>query len=89
MSSKEEIILINKITDNKFYDIEIFKNLSALPKLSMGKQDLMPDLCKRYKHVQLLNTDRLGTGQLHFITNDGHYMLLPWCYIISMAPSSQ
>ena len=34
-----------------------------------------------------MNINGWGVGQAHFLTEDDEYLLLPWCYIISMIPS--
>ena len=44
---------------------------------------------KKYHHVELVNVNGIGTGQIHFITDNGSYLMLPWCYIISMVPCEE
>ena len=39
-----------------------------------------------YNNVECVNINGLGTGQVHFITDDGHYLLLPWGMIFQMIP---
>ena len=40
-------------------------------------------------HLKLVNVNGWGIGQAHFIDDDGAYVLLPWCYIISMLPAKE
>lgn len=75
-------------TIDKYYDIETIVENYSLSCLSMSPHDLKTTRLKRYKSVKLVNINGLGVGQAHFITEDGHYLLLPWCYIVSMTPSS-
>lgn len=72
---------------NQYYDLETIVGNNNLNYISMSPCDLKQSKLKKYQHVKLVNVNGLGTGQVHFITNDGHYLLLPWCYIISMIPS--
>jgi hypothetical protein len=53
----------------------------------MRYRDLKQSRLIKYKNAKLINVNGLATGQLHFITEDGHYLLLPWCYVISMIPA--
>ena len=39
------------------------------------------------KEETLMNINGWGVGQAHFLTEDDEYLLIPWCYIISMIPS--
>ena len=55
----------------------------------MHKGHLSSAKLDRYFNVKLININGLGVGQVHFITEDGHYLLLPWCYIVSMIPSKE
>lgn len=71
----------------KNYDLEVLKNKSELNYVGFGKRNLSDAHLRRYFNVKLVNINGLGTGQVHFITEDGSYLLLPWCYIISMIPS--
>lgn len=32
----------------------------------------------KYNHVLLVNVNGLGIGQVHFVEDDGSYLLLPW-----------
>ena len=43
----------------------------------MGKNKLEQSRLIKYRHVRLLNINGLGTGQVHFITDNGSYLLLP------------
>lgn len=42
---------------------------------------------KIYKNVELLNINGLGTGQVHFLSKKGEYILVPWSMIIWMLPT--
>ena len=55
----------------------------------MTLYDLKQSTLKRYSHVKLININGLSTGQVHFVTDNRHYLLLPWCYIVSMIPSRE
>lgn len=85
---KEVVDMIDKAID-QYYDLETIIGNNNLNYISMSPYDLKRSKLKKYQHVKLVNVNGLGTGQVHFITNDGHYLLLPWCYIISMIPSSK
>ena len=93
MNKKDEVTILNNIiniVDNcvgKYYDIETILSNNVLSFISMSPHDLKKINILRYKHVQLLNINGLGIGQVHFMTDDGSYLLLPWCYIVSMIPS--
>lgn len=83
---------IANIIDNaigQYYDLEVIKNRAFLSVIGVNKRDLSSAKLDRYFHVKLVNINGLGTGQVHFITDDGHYLLLPWCYIVSMIPSEE
>lgn len=83
---------ISNMIDNaigQYYDLEVIKNRGHLSIVDMGKRDLYSSKLDRYFNVKLININGLGVGQIHFITEDGHYLLLPWCYIVSMIPSKE
>ncbi len=82
-----ETINICENAIRKNYDLEIIVGNSSLNYITMSPHELKRSKLKKYKHVMLLNINGLGTGQVHFMTDDGHYLLIPWCYIISMIPS--
>ena len=75
------------------------KNNQMLPKARELRRNMTPQEkklwyqflrkypVKIYKHVKLVHVEGLREGQAYFITDDGSYLMLPWCYIISMAPS--
>lgn len=42
---------------------------------------------KIYKNVELLNINGLGTGQVHFLSEKGEYILVPWSMIVWMLPA--
>lgn len=71
----------------KYYDLETILWNNNLEHLSMSPNKLKQCRLKKYKHVKLININGLVVGQVHFVTDDGKYLLLPWCYIISMIPS--
>ena len=69
---------------NKYYDLQVFKNPYEI---DLSLHNIRYNPAKVHKYVRLVNVNGMGTGQVHFITDDGSYLLLPWCYIISMVPS--
>lgn len=71
------------------YDLETIVGNNNLNYISMSSHDLKQCRLKKYQSVRLVNISGLGVGQAHFVTEDGHYLLLPWCYIISMIPSQE
>jgi hypothetical protein len=81
---------IEHMIDNaigQYYDLETIGTNSALEYVTMRYRDLKQSRLIKYKNAKLINVNGLATGQLHFITEDGHYLLLPWCYVISMIPA--
>ena len=72
---------------SQYYDVEAISNVAELSYLSMSSHNLRQTRLRRYKHVKLIHTNYFGDTQVHFVTEDGHYLLLPWCYIVSMIPS--
>ena len=83
---------ISNMIDNaigQYYDLEVIKNRGYLSVIDMGKRNLSSAKLDRYFNVKLTNINGLGVGQVHFITEDGHYLLIPWCYVISMTPSKE
>ena len=83
---------ISNMIDNaigQYYDLEVIKNRGYLSVIDMGKRNLSSAKLERYFNVKLININGLGVGQVHFITEDGHYLLIPWCYVISMTPSKE
>ena len=69
---------------NKYYELHVFRNINDI---SLSHHVLCSYPVKIYKHVKLVHAEGLREGQAYFITDDGSYLMLPWCYIISMAPS--
>lgn len=53
----------------------------------MSPKDIKQSCVRKHKNVTLMNINGWGVGQAHFLTADDEYLLLPWCYIISMIPS--
>lgn len=88
MKNKEDLDFIEKII-GQYYDIETIGKCADLSVVSMIPHNLKYFVPRKYKNVKLVNINGLATGQVHFITEDGHYLLLPWCYIISMTPSKE
>lgn len=86
----EEAIDILKTVICKHYDLEVIESnryLNIVQKVN--PYELQGITLKTYKNVELMNINGLGTGQVHFLTEKGEYLLLPWCYIISMVPSKE
>ena len=80
-----------KMMDNildKHYTIQVAVCANAMGDM-MSYHFLNQGLYKTYKNVKLVNINGMGTGQVHFVTEDGHYLLLPWCYIIAMFPEKE
>lgn len=88
INNKEMIDIIEKAI-GQYYDIETIIDNVHLTYISMNIRDLKHCRLKKYKHIKLININGLGDGQVHFITDDGHYLMLPWCYIISIRPSEE
>ena len=42
---------------------------------------------KIYRNVELININGLGTGQVHFISEKGEYILVPWSMVVWMLPA--
>ena len=83
---------ISNMIDNaigQYYDLEVIKNKGHLSVVDMDKRNLSSANLDRYFNVKLININGLGVGLVHFIAEDGHYLLLPWCYIVSMIPSKE
>ena len=89
--TKEDREIYNMIDNaiDQYYDLEVIKNKGHLSVVDMGKRNLSSAKLERYFNVKLVNINGLGVGQVHFITEDGHYLLIPWCYVISMTPSKE
>lgn len=86
--NKEVLNILDQII-GQYYDLEAIVGNNKLNYISMSPHVLKQAKLKKYQYAKLININGLGTGQVHFITNDGHYLLLPWCYIISMIPSKE
>lgn len=69
---------------NKYYDIQITTHPDPNQFSIFHLINLRTTV---YRHAKLVNVNGWGTGQVHFITDDGSYMVVPWCYIISMLPA--
>lgn len=69
---------------NKYYDLQVFRNTNEI---SLCPHVLISYPAKMYNHVKLVHVEGLKDGQAYFITDNGSYLMLPWCYIISMIPS--
>ena len=88
IEDKEISDLIDKAI-GQYYDLETIGRCADLGYMSMSPHDLRQFVPRKYKNVRLMNINGLATGQLHFITEDGHYLLIPWCYVISMTPRKE
>ena len=86
--TKDEFITTIDSILNKHYTIQVAICANSTGDM-MSYCFLNQGLYKTYKHVKLVNINGMGTGQVHFITEDGHYLLLPWCYIIAMFPETE
>ena len=71
----------------QYYDLETIVKNSNLNYISMNPHDLKSIRLKKVSKAKLVNVNGWETGQAHFVTDDGHYLLIPWCYIVSMIPS--
>lgn len=74
---------------HKYYDLETVTVNENLKYISYNKNNMERTRYKKYHHVELVNVNGIGTGQIHFITDKGSYLMLPWCYIISMVPCEE
>lgn len=73
----------------KCYNLEVMKNKNCACAIKMTPSDLQEAHLIKYNNVKLMNINGLGIGQAHFLTESGEYLLLPWCYIVSMVPSKE
>lgn len=85
---KDEFVEMMDGMLNKYYTIQVAICANAVGDM-MSYHYLNQGLYKTYKHVKLVNINGMGTGQVHFVTEDGSYLLLPWCYIIAMFPEKE
>ena len=83
VTDSKTLNILNEIID-KYYDIEVFKNTYEI---NLNPNDYKDSKIEKYNHVLLVNINGLGIGQVHFITDDGRYLLLPWGHILIMKPS--
>ena len=84
--NKYEQTVIGKIICEK-YDVCILTEYSyenCRDALFPHRIDDIPT--KIYKNVELLNINGLGSGQVHFISKEGEYILIPWSMIVWMLP---
>lgn len=79
----------NKWTGKK-YDLLVFPSVICSTRLANGcpyhpstYQDIK---FIKYNNVECNNINGLGMGQVHFTTEDGSYLLLPWGMIFQMVP---
>lgn len=89
MTNNKEMIEIIERAIGQYYDIETIIDNNHLNYISMNIRDLRQVRLKKYKHIKLININGLGDGQVHFVTDDGHYLMLPWCYIVSIRPNEE
>lgn len=87
--TKEEMREYTQMCNNmmhKYYDVQITMR-PEVNQFSIHNLQYLPK--KTYKHLKLVNINGMGAGQVHFIADDGSYILVPWCYIISMLPAKE
>lgn len=82
---KETNGMLNTII-GKHYNLEVMKNKNCVCAIKMTPNDLQEAHLVKYNNVKLMNVNGLGIGHAHFLTENGEYLLLPWCYIVSMVP---
>lgn len=74
----------------KTYDLLVFPNSISSTRLLNGcpyNPNVYQDIkFIKYNNVECVNINGLGMGQVHFITEDGSYLLLPWGMIFQMVP---
>ena len=88
IDEKQEFRKMMEDMIGKYYDLEVVKNKTCLAYMNnFNRNSIVEVRARKYSHVQLVNINGMGIGQVHFITDDGSYLLLPWCYVISMIPS--
>lgn len=86
--NKKEIMDIQKAVIGKYYNLEVIQSNRYLELTQKASPcELRGITLKRYENVELMSINGLGNGQVHFLTESGEYLLLPWCYIISMVPN--
>lgn len=88
-SYKDELLKTQNFCGKK-YDICILTRYSyehCRNALTPKRIDSTPN--KIYRNVELLNINGLGTGQVHFTTEEKEYILIPWSMIIWMLPSEK
>lgn len=83
---KETKDMLNTII-GKHYNLEVMKDKNCVCAIKMTPSDLQDAHLVKYNNVKLMNVNGLGIGYAHFLTENGEYLLLPWCYIVSMIPS--
>ena len=88
-TKQDELINVNDIMKNminKFYNIECIVSAKNLKYVNMLPLYLHRRKFKKFYHVKLIQINGMYTGQLHFVNDTGKYLMLPWCYIVSMVP---
>lgn len=80
--NKNRMTEIINMAIGKHYDLEVIRdnkhlNCSDLKNLSLDS----------YKNAELVHG--LGTGKIHFLTQKGEYLFVPWDYILSMIPTKE
>lgn len=74
----------------KKYDLLVFPNVISSTRLANGcpyNPNTYQDIkFIKYNNVRCDNINGLGMGQVHFTTEDGSYLLLPWGMIFQMVP---
>ena len=88
-TKQDELINVNDIMKNminKFYNIECIVSAKNLKYVNMLPLYLHRCKIKKIHHVKLIQINGMYAGQLHFVNDTGEYLMLPWCYIVSMVP---
>lgn len=88
-NDKKKIVDMMNTVVGKHYNLEIIGNNNYLSYVTMSHYDLKEVHLKKYNKAKLMNINGLGIGQVHFLTEDGEYLLIPWCYVVSMIPSKE
>ncbi len=88
LKDKETKDMLNTVI-GKHYNLETVRNKNYMGVVKMTPNDLREAYLVKYNNAKLMNINGLGIGQAHFLTENGEYLLLPWCYIVSMVPSEE
>ena len=84
---KEKQNMCENMCDKK-YDVCILTNYNYYCCRDALTPRGIDNVSKRiFKNVILANVNGLGTGQAHFFTENGEYILVPWSMIVWMLPA--